>query len=119
MAALALAADNGDERAFLMAKAQIDWSQRSASDFVEAIQLAFAAGAHRAASKLAVRGAEQHPDSNELRIAAYVLAPPTAVVRRVPADPSAALDNEWLQIHRNQYRGQWVALRGGEFARQC
>ena len=58
-------------------------------------------------------GAEKHSDSNELRVAAYVLAPPTAVVRRVPANPSAALDNEWLQIHRNQYRGQWVALRGG------
>lgn len=113
MAALAIAADNGDEHAFLAAKSQIDWSQRCVSDFVEAIQLALAAGAHRAASKLAVYGAEKHPDSAELRLAAHILAPPTAVVRRVPANPSAALDMEWLQAHRNQYRGLWVALRSG------
>ena len=75
MAALALAADKKDERAFLMAKAQIDWSQRSAADLLAAIQLAFAAGAHRAASKLAQLGAEQHPDSTQLQTAARVLAP--------------------------------------------
>ncbi len=114
MAALALAADNKDERAFLVAKGQIDWSQRSAVDFLEAIQLAFAAGAHRAASKIAQLGAEQYPDSAHLQTAARVLAPTQVLARGLPADPSVTANRAWLKAHRSQYRGSWIALRNGE-----
>lgn len=114
MAALALAADTQDERAFLAASARIDWRQRDATNFLQAIQWALAAGAHQAAGRLALHGAVQHPDSAQLQSAARVLAPPTSHAQRQPADPSVVANRTWLTTHRGQYRGRWVALRLGE-----
>ncbi len=114
MAALALAADSQDERAFLAASARLDWRQRDAAEFLQAIQWALAAGAHRAAGRLALHGAAQHPDSAKLQNAARVLAPPTSHAQRQPADPSVVANRTWLTTHRSQYRGRWVALRLGE-----
>ena len=114
MAALALAADSQDEQRFLAASARIDWRQRDAADFLQAIRWALAAGAHRAAGKLAVQGAAQHPDATQLRTALQVLAPQAAIAHRQPADPSVAENHDWLKAHRGQYRGQWVALHHGK-----
>lgn len=113
MAALALAAENHDEQAFLAACAAIDWRQRDAADFLQAIQWALAAGAHRAAGRLALLGAEYHPEPGPLQAAATVLAPSTVAVRSQPADPSTAANRVWLSTHRSQHRGEWVALRDG------
>jgi len=113
MAALALAAENHDEQAFLATSAAIDWRRRDATDFLQAIQWALAAGAHRAASVLALRGAELHPDADKLLTAARVLAPQTTPAAYQSADSSVTLNRSWLKAHREQYRGRWVALSGG------
>ncbi|MFZ1767737.1 MAG: hypothetical protein WAU00_00995 [Caldilinea sp.] len=113
MAALALAADNHDEQAFLAASAAIDWRRRDATDFLQAIQWALAAGAHRAAGVLALRGAESHPAADKLLTAARVLAPQTTPAAYQSADSSVALNRSWLKAHRGQYRGRWVALSNG------
>lgn len=43
-----------------------------------------------------------------------VLAP-AKVLRRLPADePDRTEDIRWLDTHWQEYRGQWVALLGGE-----
>jgi len=114
MAALAFAADSQNEQTFLAACARIDWRQRDAADFLQAIRWALAAGAHRAAGKLAVQGAAQHPDSTQLRTALRVLVPQAAIAHRQPADPSVTENHNWLMAHRSQYRGQWVALHHGK-----
>lgn len=113
MAALALAAENQDERAFLAAIAAIDWRRRDETDFLQAIQWALAAGAHRAAGALALRGAQLHPDDDKLLTAARVLAPQTTSAAHQAADSYVALNRSWLKAHREQYRGRWVALSGG------
>lgn len=62
MAALEAAAKDGNEDAFVAAKHRIDWSQRPAPDWIRAVRLGLAAGAHMAARKLASEGAAQYPN---------------------------------------------------------
>lgn len=113
MAALEIAAEVGNETAFLQAVSKVDWLQRSATDFVRAVRLALAAGAHLFARKLATQGARLYPDHLELRKMAHVLAPPRVVNVDVPASPSVRANQAWLRFHADEYRGQWVALREG------
>ena len=55
-----------------------------------------------------------HPDWGEMRIAADIIAPPKVTVGK----PGRYLDTRsswrWIQEHADEYRGQWVALRGPE-----
>lgn len=113
-AALAAAAESKDERAFVAASAMIEWRQQGAEKFLQGVQWALAAGAHRAARQLAILGAGLHPDSARLETAARVLAPPEVIARHLPADPSGRANRDWLMLHGNQYRGMWVALRNGK-----
>jgi hypothetical protein len=76
MAALAIAAETGEEAAFVRAVNKIDWLQRPAADFVRAVHLALATGAHLFARNLAAQGARLHPDYLELQKMAYILTMP-------------------------------------------
>jgi hypothetical protein len=114
LAPLADAADAKDERAFLAACTTIDWQQRTPEEFLQAIQWAFAAGAHMAARQLANRGAEYYPDSGELQRYARVLAPPRVVAANLPPDPATQANRDWLVSHGPQFRGKWVAVGNGE-----
>jgi hypothetical protein len=115
MLRLQAAAQSGNERAFIAAHHSINWSRRSADDFLQAIQWALAAGAHLAARNLATRGAERYPDYDELKKYARVLAPPKIIQRNLPPRPDLRANRDWLMRHGDLYRGQWVALRHGEF----
>ncbi len=114
LAALTAAAEAQDEMAFLAAYHAVDWSQNDAALFETAIHLAFAAGAHMAARLLATQGAALHPDSDYLRRAAYVLAPPKVIGRRPASNGGNAANKVWMMANRAAYRGRWVALRNGE-----
>lgn len=114
MAKLVAAAETGNEDAFITAAKLIDWRTRSPEDYVRAVQLALTAGAHLKARQLAAEGSALYPDHDELQKYAHVLAPPKILARGLPPDPNAGADMRWLKAHWEEYRGQWVALRGGE-----
>lgn len=112
MSALISAANSKSESAFVLAYHTIDWQTISAEDFVQAIHLALAAGAHLVARKLAEQGVALYPFNADLKKAAYVLAPPK-FVRRTQADPSVKANHDWLLMRSEPYRGKWVALQNG------
>ena len=114
MARMEVAAAAGDERAFLAAKDAIDWESRTPANFLRAIQLALAAGAHMAARNLAAQGATRYPDNVDLEKYARVLAPPRVLRSDAPPQPGLRANRDWLMTHGSQYRGQWVALRQGQ-----
>lgn len=113
MAALEIAAEAGNETAFLQATSKVDWLQRPATDFVRAVRLALAAGAHLFARNLAAEGARLHPDYLELCKMANILAPPRIINADIPATPSVRANQAWLRHHADEFKGQWVALREG------
>ncbi len=114
MARLEDAAKAADRRAFLEALRELDWEDRLPATFVRVVRLAFEAGAYEAARKVAADGVRRYPEDSEIQEYARVLSPPKASFRDAPPDPSIGADDEWLKAHRTEYRGQWVALRGGK-----
>jgi len=113
MSALVKAAHSHNTSAFVLAYQNIDWQTKKAEDFVQAVQLALAAGAHLAARKLASLGADRYPQNAELKKSADVLAPPKVVARNLPARPDIRLNRDWIMSQSSAYRGKWVALRNG------
>lgn len=112
---LEAAAQSGDEMAFLSATKEIAWENCTADDYLKAVRLALSAGAHFKARLLATEGAQRYPDHTELQKIAYILAPPKILPNRTPADPMIRKNRDWLMEHGDEYHGQWVALRRGEF----
>jgi hypothetical protein len=113
MAALEVAAEAGDETAFVQAASQIDWLQRPTQHFVRAVHLALTAGAHMLARNLATQGARLYPDHPELRKMAHILAPARVVSVEIPPTPSVQANQAWLRDHAHEYKGRWVALQEG------
>lgn len=113
IATLEIIAETGDEATFVQAANEIDWSQRPATDFARAVRLALATGAHLLARKLAEYGHRLYPNHQELAKMAHILAPPRVVRTDIPPAPSLQANQEWLRVHGDEYRGQWVALRDG------
>lgn len=113
MAALEIAAEAGNETAFVQTASGIDWLQRPAADFVRAVRLALAAGAHLLARNLAAEGSRLYPGHLELCKMANILAPPRIVNADIPATPSVRANQAWLRHHADEFKGQWVALREG------
>ena len=111
--ALEIAAEMGNEVAFVEAAHRIDWSQCQAVEFVQAVRLALAAGAHQLARELAIRGRQLYPEHPELRRMARLLAPPRVVRDDLPPLPSLHTNQAWLRAHADEYRGRWVPLRDG------
>jgi hypothetical protein len=93
---------------------RVDWSQQPAENFVAAIHLALAAGAHWMARKLSAQGQCLYPAHADLQKLAHILAPPRVKVGECASGVSRRKDFAWLKHHSDPYRGQWVALRDGE-----
>jgi putative addiction module CopG family antidote len=89
---------------------------RSAEEIVAAITKALASGHHAFARQLAMDGAKQYPDHDELQKYGRILAPPT-VGKPMPTTPAARaalkVNNAWLRAHWHEYRGSWIALQAG------
>jgi hypothetical protein len=103
-----------DVAPFAAAYEAVRWSERPADDYARAVHLALGIGAHLIARNLALEGAKRYPSHAELQKMAYILAPPKVTVSTRPPDPSAKGNMAWLKKHWDEYRGRWVALRGGE-----
>lgn len=110
---LGAAAEQGDAQAYIDTQQLINWNERTAAEFEQAIHWALTAGAHLTARSLAQSGFAKHPDHAYLQKAARILAPPK-LLRRLPAEPTKLFNHQWLRANRTQYRGQWVALRDGQ-----
>ena len=117
MALLEEVAEAEEEAALLSIGKAVDWSERSAEDFVLGIKLALKAGVFLLARELASEGAKRHPEHEELQKSARVLAPPKVIRSDLPPAPSVKANREWLKAHAKNYRGRWVALRNGELVR--
>lgn len=112
-ARLILAAESGDEADFIQVAATIDWSQCAPTDFGRGVRLALTAGAYLLARNLAAEAATLHPNDQELRQMARVLAPPRVTHADMPATASVRPNQAWLRDNGSEYEGQWVALRQG------
>ena len=110
---LELAAGQKKESDFIEVAQGIDWTLRSAEDYVEGIQLAMSAGAHLYARRIAEMGSRQHPNHPRLKKLADLFAPPRMIAKNLPPDPSLRANREWLRLHKKEYQGYWVALRDG------
>lgn len=114
LVALEAAVQAGRADVFVDESNRIDWSQMTADECREAVRLALAVGAHLRARELAALGSERFPRSLDLERMSRVLAPPRVTLAPT-RDPEAVQKNrQWLETHAAPYRGNWVALRGGE-----
>lgn len=90
-------------------------SIESAVGLENAIKSALLNGDLGMARELAMRGHQEFPDNDHLTEAAIVLAPPKIVSRNVPPKPGLYQAMDWLETHREDYKGLWVALHNGNF----
>jgi Arc/MetJ-type ribon-helix-helix transcriptional regulator len=90
---------------------------QSPEDYLQALAHALRTGEFGRARQVAMEGAARYPAHAELQKCAHVLAPPT--VRAVPASAasraSVQANHAWMHAHWQDYRGQWVAVRDGQF----
>lgn len=112
---LEAAAHDGNETEFIAAAKTIDWEDCTAEEYIKAVKLALSAAAYLKARLLATDGAKRYNDDAELQKYAHVLAPPKVLPNHTLADPTIRKNRDWLMEHGDEYPGQWVALRGGEF----
>jgi Family of unknown function (DUF5678) len=113
MAKLDAAVHHGDLPLFLKLIDTIDWDQRSVDDILRTIQSALQVGAHLTARKLAQEGGNRFPDHPQMAKHARILAPVKTIRSDLPPYPQAELDMKWLKEHRQEYHGQWVAIKEG------
>lgn len=111
LAALA-EAQNGP--AFARQVAGMAWDAYTPREIAQVVRWALAAGTLLPARHISAEGHRLYPEDEELAHMARVLAPPK-VLGVSPANPSAGQDLEWLCQHASEYRGQWIALKNGEF----
>lgn len=108
------AAESGNETAFLKALTEISWQGRPATEFVHAIKLALKIGAPTAAQRIYTEAISRYQNHPDIQRYARLFAPPRVQTRTSPSNPTLKANREWLKSHRNEYRGQWVAVRNGE-----
>jgi len=87
--------------------------ENSPEDFIHAIQTALKSGDYGTAQQLSIEAVKHYPKQEELLKYAHVLAPPKVTVDKRPLNRDTEVNQDWVRQHRNQYRGQWVALCNG------
>jgi hypothetical protein len=86
---------------------------QSPDDYLQALARALRTGEFGRARQLATEGAARYPDHAELAKSARVLAPPTVTRASRPLTADIRANRVWLKAHRQDYAGQWIALRDG------
>lgn len=91
-------------------------AQTAPDDIIRTIKQAFESDSPRLAERLAREGAERYPEHAELQKYARVLAPPTVRLAAATPESRAAVkaNRKWLKANRNDYLGNWIALKNGE-----
>jgi hypothetical protein len=99
---------------FTEAVATLDWCNKPAWFFKQAIGLALQLELSTIAHKLTSMGCELYPGDADLKRAERVLAPPKVIETARPSRKGLSESMAWLQHHAVEYRGVWVALEAGE-----
>jgi hypothetical protein len=92
----------------------LDWCNKPAWFFKQAIDLALQLELPVIAYQLASWGCKWHPTDPDLKRAERVLAPPKIIETDRPPRKGLSESMAWLQRHAAEYRGAWVALEAGE-----
>ncbi len=92
---------------------EMDRPPQSPDDYLQALAHALRVGEFGRARRVATAGATRYPAHAELAKSARVLAPPTVTRARRPHTADIQANRVWLKAHRQDYAGQWVALRDG------
>lgn len=87
----------------------------SPDDYLHALAQALRSGECGRARQVATEGAARYPEHAELSKSARILAPPTVTRASRPHTVDIRANRTWLQTHRQDYAGQWVAVRNGHF----
>lgn len=103
-----------DFEAFANLWKQIEWTARRPTQIASAVRLAISAEAPALARELSMIGSELYPHDAELKALSRITASPIVTTRREPPRSDIRADRDWVRTHRQDYRGQWVALRNGE-----
>lgn len=93
---------------------RLDWTHRWPDELSAAIDLALRLEMAALAIDLAQMGAQLFPYHERIQRAARVLAPPIAHTTRLPPAGGMKASRRWLREHASEYRGQWVAVLGGQ-----
>jgi len=86
----------------------------TAEEFVTAMRSELKNGDFYAAQKLSFQAIEQYPDHEVVKKLAYLLAPSVVTVDRNPPSTDRQANRDWIEFHRMQYRGRWIALKDGK-----
>jgi len=86
----------------------------TAEEFVTAMRSHLQGGDFYAAQKLSFEAIEEYPDHEVVKKLAYLLAPSVVTVDRNPPSTDRQANRDWIEVHRMQYRGRWIALKDGK-----
>lgn len=114
MEVLEAVARTENSQVFITLLNSLTWANRPADDYVRAVRLCLAIGLHPKARELAMEGASQFPEHADLQRLARLVGPARVIRTDLPPDVNAAANMEWLRKHSDEYRGQYVAVKGGE-----
>jgi len=108
-------AERKDHQGFAHMARGIEWSRYRPTDLIQAIDLALALDMVQMARELAQTGRQLFPQNERIRCAAVVLSPPVVLETRPSQTHDIEVSHRWMREHSSQYKGQWVAVRGGTF----
>jgi Arc/MetJ-type ribon-helix-helix transcriptional regulator len=95
------------------AATEMDRPLQSPDDYLQALAHALRVGEFGRARQLTLKGAARYPEHAELIKSAWVLAPPAVRRASRPHTADIQANRAWLKAHRQDYAGQWIALRDG------
>lgn len=94
---------------------KIDWQERNAEELRRVIELSLSLEMVRLARELAALGRRLFPDDKKIERIDYVIASPQVIGTRPAQDLKLKASKKWLVENASNYRGQWVAVREGNF----
>lgn len=87
---------------------------KTVAEFIKDADSEIERGDWKGAWKIATEGLQYYPEDALLKKYAYVLAPSKVTTVNAGGHPEVRANREWMQKHRQQYRGHWVALKNGQ-----
>lgn len=105
-----------DTRRFGELVRETDWVERRPEELERAISLSFSMNQTRLVRELAALGGRLFPGNKQLQHLAHVFAPTTGRIVKGSKPTTSLYDSmEWFSEHANEYKGQYVAVRDGNF----
>lgn len=94
---------------------KIAWHERSADEMRHIIELSLSLEQVRLARELAALGRRLFPEDKKIERIDYVIAPPRVIGTQPAQDLKLKASRKWLAENDSNHRGQWVAVREGNF----